>query len=374
MNNNLSIMWKTVAEDCNLACDYCYYSGCAGRPGPKINRIDSALLQRLISQYMKQTNGTATFAWQGGEPLLAGLDFFREVVYLQAKYAKPNTAIGNSLQTNGTLITEEWARFFQEYCFFIGVSLDGPAPIHDARRTYANGTGSFKRVMAGIGQLRRHRVEFNILTVVHAGNVDRAKEMISFFREEQLNYLQFIPAMDFRAQDPGKPAQFLITAEQYGQFLCDVFDIWFNDGQPLFSERFFDHLLQAYLGGGGGICTHMSACPQTLILEQNGDAYPCDFHIHDDYKLGNAGTDSLEALLSHPNYDRFLRMKPALPDSCRTCEFLDLCHGGCPRNRGPQDGQAGVYPDYFCASYKKIYAYSRARMEQLASKVRKEWL
>lgn len=227
---DFGVMWKTVSEDCNLACDYCYYSSCAGKPGSRIKRISDEVLEKFTKAYMEHSDRAVSFAWQGGEPLLAGLDYFRRAVSLQADYAKPHLAIANSLQTNGTLITEEWARFFKQHHFLIGVSLDGPAQIHDLRRVYSNGAGSFERVMDGISQLKRHRVDFNILTVVHEGNVGKAKELMNFYRDQRFEYLQFIPTMDFRAQETDKPAKFLITPEQYGRFLCEVFDAWYNDG------------------------------------------------------------------------------------------------------------------------------------------------
>ncbi|MEK4513309.1 SPASM domain-containing protein [Paenibacillus sp. FSL K6-2524] len=301
---------------------------------------------------------------------MAGLDFFDQVVHLQRQYARTQTVIGNSLQTNGTLITKEWAAFFKKNEFLIGVSLDGTQQIHDSRRVYSNGTGSFNQVMRGIQH--EQQVEFNILTVVHEGNVDKAAEMLNFYAEHGFNYIQFIPCMDFRAQQPDKPPQFLITSKQYGQFLCDVFDIWFNDGNPVISERFFDNLFRLHVGYPAESCIHRDSCPKTLILEQNGDAYPCDFFMNSNYKLGNVGTDSLDDILSNPQYDQFLRLKPTLPDSCQSCQYLKFCHGGCPRNRRWSAGDGGVLPDVFCESYKMIYQYSYERMEQIAVKWRKE--
>ncbi|MBW4084321.1 anaerobic sulfatase maturase [Paenibacillus sp. S150] len=370
---HLSVMWKTVSEACNLACDYCYYSTCGGKPD-KINRIDPQVLETFIADYMAHTSGSASFAWQGGEPLLAGIDFFREVVRLQAKYAPPNTTISNAIQTNGTLINDEWARLFKEYRFLVGVSLDGPEHIHNARRVNAAGQGSYDRVMRGIGHLRRHQVDFNILSVLHEGNVRRAQEMMDFYRTEGFTHVQFIPCMDFRSQETGKAPDFHITPEQYGQFLCELFDIWYNGGNPQFSERFFDTLLDQTLGREAGLCIHSSSCPRTLILEQNGDAYPCDFYISEDYKLGNVGRDALEDILRSPVYTRFLSQKPSLPESCKSCEYLSLCHGGCPRNRRWDTREDYIYPDYFCQSYKMIYAHSAAGMKRLAGSVRRFWL
>ncbi|WP_423799785.1 anaerobic sulfatase maturase [Neobacillus sp. SAB-20_R2A] len=372
-HSHIGVMWKTVSEACNLACDYCYYSGCGGQPG-KIDKIDPAILEKFIKEYMVLTNGVASFAWQGGEPLLAGLDFFKQVVFLQAKYAPKNTIISNSLQTNATLITEDWARFFKQYNFLIGISLDGPKEINDARRVTGHGKGSFDRVMRGIDYLRKHHVDFNILTVIHQDNVGRAKELMEFYQQEGFSHVQFIPCMDFRAQEPNKPGQYLITPEQYGQFLCEAFDIWYNDGNPNRSVRFFDNILSAYLHQEAELCIHRQTCPKTLILEQNGDAYPCDFYINDDYKLGNVGQNSLIDILNSPKYDDFLGLKPTLPEKCKSCEFLKLCHGGCPRNRAWSQADETVNPDYFCESYMQVYKHGHERMERLAESIKLQWL
>lgn len=364
-------MWKTVSEDCNLACDYCYYSTVGGKPGRRIRKIDPAVLDKFIREYMGLSRGIASFAWQGGEPLLAGLDFFETVVALQAKYAPPNTSIGNALQTNGTLINDRWAAFLKQYHFLIGVSLDGPQEIHDLRRTDALGQGSFARVMKGIAHLRRHEVDFNVLTVIHKDNVGKAKELFDFYRRERFEFVQFIPCMDFRSQQVDQPGVYEITPEEYGDFLCESFDCWYKDGQPDVSERFFDNMLSVYVNREAELCTRRETCSKTIVLEQNGDAFPCDFYIHGDWKLGNVGTDSLTELLQHPLYDRFMKLKPQLPEACKSCEWLHLCHGGCPRNRRWNDDLTQSAPDYFCQSYKQVYTYAHDRMTALARRVRR---
>jgi len=369
----VGVMWKTVSEDCNLACDYCYYSTCGGKPGKKIDRIDDRLLETFIQSYMDMNGGVASFAWQGGEPLLAGLDFFEKVVALQARHAPPNTVISNALQTNGTLITDRWAAFFSRYRFLVGVSLDGPREIHDLRRRDAAGKGSFDRVMRGIDCLRRHGVDFNILTVVHKGNVGKAKELFEFYERENFAFVQFIPCMKFHSQRTDEPGIFEITPQEYGDFLCEAFDCWYNGGEPVISERFFDNLLSVYAHREDELCIHRGRCPKTVILERNGDAYPCDFLIHPDWKLGNVGTDSLADILANPQYERFSRMKPELAPQCRECRWLSLCHGGCPRNRSWESGfvaSGASGPDYFCQSYRRFFAYAHERMTELADKVR----
>lgn len=366
----IGVMWKTVSEDCNLACDYCYYSRVGGKIGPKINRIESEVLEKFIREYMELSNGQVSFAWQGGEPLLAGLDFFKEVVYLQAKYAPSNTNISNALQTNGMLLNRDWANFFGTYNFLVGVSIDGPKDIHDSRRVTRSGNGSFDRVMKGIQTLRDANVDFNILTVIHEGNVRRAAELMKFYHEEGFDYVQFIPCMDFRAQEVHTSPKYLITPEEYGQFLCDAFDIWYSNGNPTMSVRFFDNILNVYLQQEAEICTHRSVCPTTIVLEQNGDAYPCDFYINEEYKIGNVWTSSLRDILGDIVYSNFLSKKPNLPLKCMNCQYLSLCHGGCPRNRTWHESEEFVDVDYFCKSYLQIYDYADQRMQNLAKKVR----
>lgn len=361
------VMWKTVSEACNLACDYCYYSRCAGIPG-RFQKIEEEVLEKFIKEYMELKCGAVPFAWQGGEPLLAGLPFFKKVVELQAKHAPRKTGISNSVQTNGTLITKSWASFFKEYNFLVGVSIDGPQEIQDKRRVRNNGSGSYEAVMRGIQYLKAEQVEFNILTVIHEDNVHRAKDLMKFYEENEFSYLQFIPCMDFRSQEVEKAPEFHITPREYGEFLCEVFDIWYNDGEPSISVRFFENMLAVYLHQTPELCQHREYCPTTLVLEQNGDAYPCDFYIHEDYKIGNVGEDSLEKILQHPTMQKFLTQKPSMPDKCQQCSFLELCNGGCPRNRDRQNFQE---TEYFCEAYKMIYSYADKRMQKITNRIKR---
>lgn len=361
-----SIMWKTVSEDCNLACDYCYYSTCQGQLKGDIRRIDDDLLQKVIREIMETSQGSASFAWQGGEPLLAGLPFFERVVQLQAHYAPRNTTISNALQTNGTLINAKWAEFFRKYSFLIGVSADGPEHIHNKRRKTGSGAGSYALVMKGIEALRQAKVDFNILTVIHEDNVEQAGVVMEWLEQEQIDYVQFIPCMDFRAQEVNAAGKYLVTPKQYGRFLCETFDLWYRDGKPRISVRFFDNWLQKLIGQQPELCVHREACPSILILEQNGDAYPCDFYIHDDFKLGNAGQQSLVSLMDSPKWNTFHEQKGDLSTTCKSCEYLHYCHGGCPRNRIGQQESESLGLDYFCESYRMLYAHGEQRMRKLA--------
>ena len=366
----ISVMWKTVSEACNLACDYCYYSHCGGQP-KQIERIDPLVLEKFIREYMSQSSGSASFAWQGGEPLLAGLPFFREVVSLQAHYARKGTVIANGVQTNGTLITEDWAKFFKQYNFLVGVSMDGPKEIHDSRRVTHSGSGSFDRVMRGVEYLNQYGVEYNILTVVHPGNVRKVRELMDFYRANNFRWVQFLPSMAFEAQHIEQSGRYEITPEEYGEFLCETFDIWYEEEIPGLSIRMFDSVLAMYMNRAPGFCILAETCGQTLVLEQNGDAYPCDFYMHSDWRLGNVGENSIAELLASPAMRKFSTLKPQMPVACQQCEWKSVCHGGCPRNRVMgSDGE--VAPDYFCAAYKRFYQYADERMQNLAVRLRKQ--
>ncbi|WP_286172006.1 anaerobic sulfatase maturase [Gracilibacillus phocaeensis] len=362
------VMWKTVSGACNLACDYCYYSRCGGRAG-HIERIKDEVLEKFIKEYMAASNGVVSFAWQGGEPLLAGLPFFEKVVALQAKHAPKRTMISNSIQTNGTMINEKWAAFFKKYNFLVGVSIDGPEEINDQRRVTSTGKGSYQAIMKGIQHLRDYEVDFNVLTVIHENNVHHAKALMDFYQREQFDFVQFIPCMDFQSQHVDQPGVFHITPREYGDFLCESFHYWYNDGDPKLSIRFFDNILAVLLHQQAELCVHQEMCPKMLVLEQNGDAYPCDFFIHEDYRLGNVGQDTLSEIAHHEKWDDFLAMKPNLPDQCKQCEFLSLCHGGCPRNRVSDQTTTGV--DYFCESYQQVYRYANKKITKVAQKIRK---
>lgn len=374
MGQNIGVMLKTVSEDCNLACNYCYYSSCGGKVHQPVRTMEPALLERFIKQYMQQSKGVASFAWQGGEPLLAGLSFFENAVSLQAQYAPPHTSISNALQTNGTLINEQWAHFFRTYHFLIGVSLDGPKSIHDCHRVTGSGKGSYELVMRGIDQLQQAGVEFNILSVIHEDNVTKPEELISFYREQKFDFIQFIPCMDFRSQESGQPGRFRITPEAYGSFLCRAFDLWYNDGNPDLSIRIFDNMLAVLMNHQAELCVHRERCPKMLVLESNGDAYPCDFFIDEEHKLGNIGELTLEELLSSPHYEDFLTLKPDMNEACRTCRYVKLCHGGCPRNRNWLDVNDRTQKDYFCESYQMFYEHAYDRMNALAVRLRAERL
>ena len=365
---SLSVMFKTVSTDCNLDCSYCYYR--ESLAGKQVRRIDPAMLEEFIPQYMEYVADTrqAVFGWQGGEPTLAGLDFFRRVIELEARHARRGTAISNVLQTNGTLLNDEWGSFLSTYNFLVGVSLDGPQTIHNSERKDRGGHGSFQRVVAGIDVLRRHNAALNILCVVGPHNVSRAHELMDFFRGEGFTYLQFMPAMAFQAIEPEKPPAYLVSSEQYGEFLTDLFDEWYQDGIPRISIRTFDNFLQSYLGIQNELCAHSDNCNAGIVVEYNGDVYPCDFYIHPQWKLGNIFQQSLKEMVESPERMAFIRQKMPLPDECQRCDWQNLCRGGCFRNRTiHKDGS--LAPEYFCQSYKRFFSHANSRLQSLSQRI-----
>lgn len=361
------LMLKTVSEDCNLACEYCYYSRVKGRP-QSVRKPTHEVLRKLLADYLQTCGPVASIAWQGGEPLLAGLPFFQQVVAWEAAYAAPGTIISNALQTNGTLLTPEWARFLAQYRFLVGVSIDGPREIHDLHRVAADGHGSFDRVMRGIDHLRRARTEFNVLTVVGSHNVHRAAELFGFYESEDFRWVQFIPQMAFMSQSTTAPGTYAITPADYAQFLCTSFDRWYNNGAPRISIRDFDNILLTYAHRPSEMCTMRKECPRNLVLESSGDIFPCDFFLDAPWKLGNVLEDPLVGAFRSPVYHRFQEMKPQLPQACRRCRWIAQCRGGCPRTRSSENSATpGV--DYFCSAFREFFAYSDERFRRLAEKV-----
>lgn len=360
----LSVMIKTTAT-CNLACRYCYETN---RPSGRESLLGSHRLMKFIAEAMDFVAdvGAVSFGWQGGEPLTAGLDAFRRVVSKQAACAHRGTVISNDIQTNGTLIDDDWTSFFAEYAFLVGVSIDGPEEIHDAMRVTHNGGPTYAGVRSGLDRLLAAGVDTNALCVVGPHNVARAGELYEFFTSTGLQYLQVMPAMAFSARRPETPAGFWITPEQYGGFLCELFDAWYGTGHPKMSVQPFDSFFQSYAGQAPGLCLFSPRCDGGLVVAEDGFVYPCDFHQAARYRLGRIGTTSIAALLSHERYAEFIGQKSAHAEGCKSCPFLPHCHGGCPRfSRGTVHGA-----DFFCEAYRRLFEHGDRRLRGLGYRFR----
>jgi uncharacterized protein len=357
-------MFKPVSSRCPLECRYCYYrEPLVPSVGPPPGEVPE-WIERFLAELFGRAPGAICLGWQGGEPLLAGLPYFRQVVALQARLARPGTVIDNDLQTSGVLIDDEWAAFLSDWRFLVGISLDGPAPIHDAARIDRGGRGTHARAMAGLDRLRRRGAEICALCTVGPHNVQRVDEVIDFFHREGIAAVQIMPAMGMLGSAPESPAGPLADVAFLGAHLSAWFDAWFRDGWPVFSVSLFDALLAARLGRPGALCLIAPTCDGGLVVEADGGVYPCDFHIDPAHRLGTAGTTPLATLLDGAARRAFIGRKLPLPEACAACPFLDLCNGGCPRFRpGPTE------PDSLCAAIRQLLVHAEGRLNELASRL-----
>jgi len=321
--------------------------------------MDDLTLRTMISGYMKSASNGAAFGWQGGEPLLAGLDFFQRAVGYQAHYGQPGQLVSNNLQTNGALLDDQWARFFRQYNFFLGVSLDGPEEVHNRYRYFTTGDGGFQRTMAGIQILRKHQVDFSILTVVNDVTARKPEQLYHFFLRNRLQYLQFIPCVEIE-RDTGKVKEYSVGVDQYGDFLSALFDVWFNKGKPRASIRLFENILAIYLGREPEICAFKNRCGSYAVVEYNGDVYPCDFFVEEKWRAGNLRETPLDELCQNQKMETFNDAKMRESSGCSTCEWNVICHFGCQHYRG-DNGE-----NYLCAAYKRFYHYTHRRFGKLA--------
>jgi len=363
-----SVLAKPAGADCNLACDYCFYRPKkALYPEAPEPRMTTAVLQKLIGEYVHLAGPNPVFAWQGGEPALRGLDFYREAVQLQQRLGLPGQVVGNGFQTNGTLLDDEWAEFFAGYRFLVGVSLDGPKEFHDAHRRGADGEGSWERVIRGIQSLRRHGVEFNVLCMVTQESVRYPERLFRFFADEDLRYVQFIPLAE-PGTKPLQAAAFSIRPEEYGEFLCRLFDQWASEWPPALHIRDFEEFLTIYAGRPQVCCTFQETCGAYCVVEHNGDVYACDFMVEPRWKIGNLVGQPLGEILSSPLFAEFAAQKTRLGEQCKICKWLQLCHGGCPKHRLIAAPTVAA-PSYFCEAYQQFFRHSRRRYKRMAERL-----
>jgi len=371
LDRPISVLVKLVSADCNLGCRYCFYLPKAQLyPESRVHRMSPEVLEALVAQQMRLAarfpGAPATFCWQGGEPTLAGLDFYRRVVALQQQHGESGQVVGNALQTNGLLIDDEWAAFLAEYNFLVGVSLDGPEAVHDHYRRGASGAGSHAQVMRAIERLRARGVEFNILTMVTPVSAGRADEVWDFFMAHDLRFLQFIPCAE--RDVTGRIADYSVAPEAFGRFLCRLFDRWIAEGWRHTYVRMFNDLLAVAAGEESPSCTFKERCGDYVVVEFNGDVYACDFFVQPDCCLGNLCDTPLERLAAGSRFRALSDRKADLGVACVRCEWLRLCHGGCPKYRMLENGEVSA-PDYWCAAYRMLFAHSREPLARIVGHV-----
>lgn len=349
-----SLLIKPVSAVCNLDCAYCFYLDREADPYEDLTgRLMTAeVLERLVDTYLFYSYPQSAFAFQGGEPTLAGVPFYRKLIEFQKQYGRNGQSVGNSLQTNALLIDEPWCELLKEYNWLVGVSVDGPQEIHDAYRLNRGGQGTWKKVLAGVELLQKHKVEFNVLCVLSQANVGKPRELYQFFRGMGIQHIQYIPLSEFDRL--GNPLPFTITPEQYGRFLCETFDLWWPDRRKV-RIRFFDDLAEALAGRKPGNCTLHETCDSYVVVEYNGDVYPCDFFVEKDWKIGNIMVDSWPEIARRQSRFSFAANKALPRPECDLCEYQSLCRRGCPKMRHAQNRRFEDL-DYFCAAYKMIFA------------------
>lgn len=379
-------MMKAVGPVCNLDCDYCYYTSKKELLATQSHwKTTPEILERFIRQYVEQQNAPEiVFSWQGGEASLLGLDFFKTVVALQKQYAPPHVRIENDLQTNGTLLDDDWCDFLRENNFLVGLSMDGPKHMHDVYRKDASGAGSFDRVMRSARLLREHGVRFATLTVVNAVNAKRPADVYTFLRDEVgSSQMQFMPLVEHKAHaviapqrwnaaelpdersprvDPSHPdsvvAPWCVSPDAYGDFLIGVFDEYLKRDLGVVYIPFFDSAVEQWMGKPSPLCIFAPICGKGVAVEHNGDVYACDHYVYPEYRLGNIAETPLIDMVLSPRQERFGYVKDsALPRKCRECRYLFACSGECPKNRllKTAEGEAGL--NYLCAGLYRYFSH-----------------
>lgn len=360
-----TLLIKPAGPDCNIACRYCFYTCKADFFGGNVHRMSDEILEQLVKSYLKLGFDRNHFAWQGGEPTLMGLDFYKRAVELQKQYAEPDRIVTNALQTNGILLDEKWCQFLTEHHFLCGISLDGPKEYHDVYRKDRAGNGTFERVMNGIKNCDKCNTQFNILVLLNNVNVRYPDELFDFYTGMGIEYLQFVPCVEKSPDDPQKAAPFSITPSEYGQFLCRLFDRWMDYGIKQLSIRLFDTMLSFLMGALHTECTFARRCADYIVIEHNGDAYCCDFYVTNETKLGNIMNTPVEKLANSQLKREFAHKKMEIDNKCLICRYLDLCRGGCPKNRAAL-ADTHKAPSYFCESYKMFFAHALPRLQIIA--------
>ena len=362
------ILTKPIGAVCNLDCRYCYYlSKKELYPGMESYRMPDDLLESYIVQHIAACpKETILFSWHGGEPTSLGLDYFRRVVELQRRHRPEGRRILNGIQTNGTLLDEEWCRFFAANGFYVGLSIDGPSEFHDGYRVSKGGKPTHKQVAGAFRLLQNHRVSCDVLCVVHSRNVDHPLAIYRYFKEIGVKFLQFLPLV--AKQPGGRASAETPPAGAYGRFLCAVFHEWIRHDVSRIGIQNFDEALKPFLGVEQALCIFRETCGDVPVLEHNGDFFACDHFVDRQHYVGNIRETPLVDLLESPAQQEFGRQKrDALPRYCRECDVLALCHGGCPKDRfiRTPDGEEGL--NYLCAGLHDFFTYSRPYLQQLAA-------
>lgn len=374
----LYVMLKPVGAACNLRCHYCYYleKACLYKDSSK-RVLSEEMLDQFTKEYIEaQTLNDVLFTWHGGEPLMRPLSFYRKALELQKKYGRGRN-ISNVIQTNGTLLTDEWCRFLHENNWLVGVSIDGPQEFHDEYRRTASGGPSWAKVMRGIQLLNKHHVEWNAMAVVNDFNADYPLDFYHFFKEMGCRFIQITPVVErmvnhadgrhlatFTDDATAPVTDFSVTPEQWGRFLCAIFDEWVRNDVGQTYVELFDCILANWVGVTPGICVYAKECGHAGIMEFNGDVYSCDHFVFPEYRLGNIREKTITEMLYGEQQQQFNRLKSlSLPKECKECEWEFACHGECPRTRFIKDVYGNPGKNYLCEGYRMFFRHIAPYMD-----------
>ncbi len=369
--SRVTVMIKPVGAMCNLRCRYCYYLPTMELFGGRERRMSLDTLEALFAGMLPRFDQHVTIAWQGGEPTMAGRDFFQKAIDFQNQYKRPGQTIAHALQTNATLLDDDWCRFLKSYGFLVGVSIDGPPQLHDHHRLTVANQPSCNAVLAGLKRLQRHEVEYNILCVLNERNVKHPDEVFAYLINLGARHLQFIPAIEWVGD--GQLAPFSPTGEQYGEFMCRVFDLWYDRYRTSISIRLFDALLNQLVLGRMPLCINDASCHNQLTIEHDGSVFGCDHFVEDRWRLGRIEDDRLDTgWFDRVDQDRlgdFARRKADLPEACVQCDYNALCHGGCPKHRPGLGDRAEA--STLCPGYRRLFEHAGPRLKELAGYLRR---
>ena len=388
VGGGIHVVAKPIGPLCNLHCDYCFYleKQALFNSGEQY-RMSDAVLSTFITNYItSQPTPVVEFVWQGGEPTILGIDFFKRVVELQKRFAGTKT-ITNSLQTNGTLLTTEWCRFLKKNNFMVGISLDGPKEVHDRYRRDRQGKGTFDPVMRGLRLLQEHKVEYNVLACVARDTAKRSLDVYHFFKEEGVEFIQFTPVVERlspsdsappglllagpaaldKKDDPGRVTPWSVIPEEYGDFLIAIYEEWVRHDVGSIFVMNFEWALNAWIGNPSPVCIYAKQCGRSVVIEHNGDVFACDHCVYPQHRIGNIKTDKLLDMVEESLKSGFgVCKEAALPRWCKECEVLPACQGGCPKHRFESTPYDEPGLQYLCAGYKKFFFHIRKYLRAMA--------
>lgn len=363
----ISVLMKPSSGMCNMKCAYCFYCDEIQKRSQKsYGFMSEQTLKNVIRKTMLRAEGAVSYAFQGGEPTLRGIEFFEKAVEFEKQYNKRGIRVNNALQTNGYLIDDTWCKFLKKNHFLVGLSIDGTKEIHDTYRHSKLGEPTFDRVKHAADLMDKYGVEYNILTVVNQKVASNVKEIYRFYKEQGWNYQQYIACLDPLEEMHGQN-EYALKPKQYGEFLIELFELWYEDWkkgkQPYIRQ--FENYIGILMGYQPEACDQRGTCSVTNVVEADGSVYPCDFYMLDEYRLGNFNENQLEEINVRRNETEFIERSLKIAEECKVCCYFSICRGGCQRNRD-MDGTSGLYKNYFCESYKLFFSKCLPKMEEMA--------